>query len=674
MTNNLRNLVTAVLAFGGGAALLCILTFIHINQGSVSLTPSTVIDAIIAPKNNLEHHTVRTLRLPRAMMGVIAGGSLAVSGVVLQTVTRNPLSSASTLGIHSGTYFAVVFCTVFFPAALIGNGIIAAFSGGVMTFLIVFILSGGNRASPVRMVLAGMIVTFLFSSLTSVLQIFYENETAGLFLWGSGTLVQNDWSGVQFSLPIAAAGLLVILLMTFKMDTLMLGDDIATALGQNVHTVKFIAVGVAVLLTSVTVSVAGPIGFVGLVAPHIIKLIGYRKHLPLVIASFIWGANVLLFADVLARIIDPSFSELPVGAITALIGAPWLIYLVMQMKGTKYGDENTSVIAGRATAKMSLKVVIPILAVIIAVTMFVSLASGNYGFEPVLLWNALFGGSDGFMLGLVMDLRLPRALVALISGMILAVSGLLFQGVLRNPLADPSVIGITSGAGVGALLTMYVFSLSAVWIPIGAMAGSLVFFLFVMLMAIRAQFKPTILALLGIGVSAFGSAIIQILVVQADMGVASALTWLSGTTYARGWSELINLLIWPILILVPLLFMRIRILDTLSLGDDTAKGLGVNVMRTRFQLALIATVLAAFSVAAVGSIGFIGLIAPHLSRLLVGSSNQRLLPVAMLVGSALLVVSDALSRTLLAPNEIPSGILVAIIGAPYFLWLMRKRS
>src|SRR5699024_6473647 len=143
--------------------------------------------------------------------------------------------------------------------------------GGVITFLIVFTLSGGNRASPVRMVLAGMIVTFLFSSLTSVLQIFYENETAGLFLWGSGTLVQNDWSGVQFSLPIVAAGLLVILLMTFKMDTLKLGDDVATALGQNVHTVKFIAVGAAVLLTSVTVSVVGPIGFVGLVAPHIIN-------------------------------------------------------------------------------------------------------------------------------------------------------------------------------------------------------------------------------------------------------------------------------------------------------------------------------------------------------------------------------------------------------------------
>src|SRR5699024_8321098 len=131
------------------------------------------------------------------------------------------------------------------PAALVGNGIIVAFVGGIVTFLIVFMLSGGNKASPVRMVLAGMIVTFLFSSLTSVLQIFYENETAGLFLWGSGTLVQNDWSGVRFSLPVVAVGLLIILAMSFKLDTLTLGDDVATALGQNVHIVKFVTITAA---------------------------------------------------------------------------------------------------------------------------------------------------------------------------------------------------------------------------------------------------------------------------------------------------------------------------------------------------------------------------------------------------------------------------------------------
>lgn len=278
------------------------------------------------------------------------------------------------------------------------------------------------------------------------------------------------------------------------------------------------------------------------------------------------------------------------------------------------------------------------------------------------------------MKNLIVDLRLPRALVALFSGMILAVSGLIFQGVLRNPLADPSVIGITSGAGVGALMTMYVFGVSAIWIPVGAMIGSFVFFVIVMMLAVRAAFQPTILALLGIGVSAFGSAIIQILVVQSDMGVASALTWLSGTTYAKGWSEVINYLLFPLIILLPILMMRIRILDTLALGDDTARGLGVKVMSTRFQLALLATILSAFSVAAVGAIGFVGLIAPHFARLLVGPSNQKLLPVTIFVGGLLLVIADVLSRTLLAPNEIPSGILVAIIGAPYFLWLMKKRA
>lgn len=629
---------------------------------------------IFQPEDTLAHQTVRILRLPRAMMGIIAGGALAVAGVVLQTVTKNPLASASTLGIHSGTYFAVVASTIFFPTALFGSGVVVAFLGGIFTFLIVFILSGGNSASPVRMVLAGMIVTFLFSSLTGVLQLFYENETAGLFLWGSGTLIQNDWSGVQFSNPIVIIGFVVILCMSFKLDTLILGDDVATSLGQNVNVVKFISIIAAVMLTSVTVSVVGPIGFVGLVAPHIIKLIGYKKHVPLVIASFIWGGNVLLMADILARIIDPSFSELPVGAITALIGAPWLIWLVLRMKKTQYSGENTSVIAGKVTAGMSLKVILPVLVGLIIVVMFVNLSSGNYGFEPFLVVQSFFGDSNEFMRNLVLNLRLPRSMVALTSGMVLAVSGLIFQGVLRNPLADPSIIGITSGAGVGALLTMFVFEVSAFWVPIGAMIGAFVFFMAVMLLAIRAKFQPTILALLGIGVSAFGSAIIQILVVQSDMGVAGALTWLSGTTYAKGWSEFFNYLIWPIVIIFPLLVVRINVLDTLSLGDDTAKGLGLKVMSSRFQLAFLATLLAALSVAAVGAIGFVGLIAPHVGRLLVGPSNRRLLPVTILIGGLLLLVADVVSRTLLAPNEIPSGIVVAIIGAPYFLWLMKRRA
>ncbi|MGP4068487.1 iron ABC transporter permease [Halobacillus sp. B29] len=674
MNLNLKQTIIAVLTFGGGTALLCLLTFIHINQGNVSIPLGTVVDALLNPQDSIKHHTVRILRLPRAVMGILAGGALAVSGVILQTVTKNPLSSASTLGIHSGTYFAVVLTTIFFPFIMFANGIVTAFLGGILTFAAVYLLSGAGNATPVRMVLAGMIVTFLFSSLTSVLQIFYENETQGLFLWGSGTLIQNNWDGVQFSLPIIAAGMLTAFIFSKKMDTLTLGDDVATALGQNVRVVKLITILAAVLLTSVTVSVVGPIGFVGLVAPHIIKLIGYRSHIPLVIGSFLWGGNVLLLADILARIIDPSFSELPVGAITALIGSPWLIWLVMRMKQSQGSGDTGTIMAGSGAVNLSLKKLLPLLGAVIVLTILISMSSGNYGFEPLVAWEAFFGSSNEFIRNFILNLRLPRALVAVFSGAILAVSGLIFQGVLRNPLADPSVIGITSGAGVGALMTMYVFSVSAVWIPVGAMIGAFVFFLIVMGLGAKAEFQPTILALLGIGVSAFGSAIIQILVVQADLGVASALTWLSGTTYAKGWSQLLQYLLWPVILFIPLLVFYIKTLDVLSLGDDTAKGLGLRVRSVRFQMAMIATLLAACSVAAVGSIGFVGLIAPHVARLLVGSANQKLLPVTMLLGGLLLLVADLFSRTLLAPNEIPSGILVALIGAPYFLWLMKKRA
>ncbi|SFG67937.1 iron complex transport system permease protein [Halobacillus alkaliphilus] len=674
MNLNLKQTIIAVLTFGGGTALLCLLTFIHINQGNVSIPLGTVVDALFHPQDTIKHHTVRILRMPRAVMGILAGGALAVSGVILQTVTKNPLSSASTLGIHSGTYFAVVLTTIFFPFIMFANGIVTAFVGGILTFAAVYLLSGAGNATPVRMVLAGMIVTFLFSSLTSVLQIFYENETQGLFLWGSGTLIQNNWDGVQFSLPLIAAGMLTAFIFSQKLDTLTLGDDVATALGQNVRVVKLITILAAVLLTSVTVSVVGPIGFVGLVAPHIIKLIGYRSHIPLIIGSFLWGGNVLLLADILARIIDPSFSELPVGAITALIGSPWLIWLVMRMKQSQGSGDTGTIMAGSGAVNLSLRKLLPMLGAVIILTILISMSSGNYGFEPLVAWDAFFGSSNEFIRNFILNLRLPRALVAVFSGAILAVSGLIFQGVLRNPLADPSVIGITSGAGVGALMTMYVFSVSAVWIPVGAMIGAFVFFLIVMGLGAKAEFQPTILALLGIGVSAFGSAIIQILVVQADLGVASALTWLSGTTYAKGWSQLLQYLLWPVILFVPLLIFYIKTLDVLSLGDDTAKGLGLRVRSVRFQMAMIATLLAACSVAAVGSIGFVGLIAPHVARLLVGSANQKLLPVTMLLGGLLLLVADLFSRTLLAPNEIPSGILVALIGAPYFLWLMKKRA
>ncbi|UFT99878.1 iron ABC transporter permease [Radiobacillus kanasensis] len=675
MTNFLKNnWMKTVLTFFGGTVLLFVLMFININQGSVDLSPRVVWQALFSPQDILEHHTVRYLRMPRVVIGILAGGALAVSGVILQTITKNPLSSSSTLGIHSGSYFAVVLATIFMPVSLQLNGLVVAFAGGVITALLVYGLAGAATANPVKMVLAGMVVTIMFSSFTSLLQIFYENETAGLFLWGSGTLVQNNWDGVTFAFPFISAGMVIALILAKQLDLFRLGEDVASSLGQKVGRIRVISLLVAVFLTAVTVSVVGPIGFVGLIAPHLIKLLGYQNHYVLLIGSFIWGANVLLGAAVLARIIDPSFSELPVGAVTAFIGAPWLIWLVLRKQNRQYGEKGTAILAGQLNVRLSSKYMMGILAVGLVILFIIGASTGTSGIQLQTAFAAFFGESNDFIRNMILNIRLPRLFVAACSGVLLAVSGYIFQGVLRNPLADPSVIGITSGAGVGALLVLYISGLSAVFVPMGAFIGAVIAFLVVMGLSYRAQFQPTLLALLGIGISAFGSAIIQILVVQADMSVASALTWLSGTTYAKSWDELFSYLLWPMVIILPILYLQIRNIDTLSLGDDTAKGLGMRVMTTRFNMALLASLLAAASVAAVGTISFVGLIAPHVSRMLLGPSHKHLLPTTALLGGFFLVIADILSRTLLVPKEIPSGIIVAIIGAPYFLYIMYRSN
>ncbi|MFD2655451.1 iron ABC transporter permease [Gracilibacillus thailandensis] len=664
----------AVLTFGGGTVLLLFLLFIHMNQGSVSIAPSTIFNAIFWPEDQLEHHTVRFLRMPRAVIGILAGGALAVSGVLLQTITKNPLASASTLGIHSGSYFAVVFASVFISATSGWSGLLVAFLGGILTAVLVYTLAGVANANPVKMVLAGMVITMMFSAFTSLLQIFFENETAGLFLWGSGTLVQNNWQGVQFALPFIIFGLIGSLWIAKSLDLFQLGEEVATGLGQKVQRIRIVTVIIAVFLTSVTVSVVGPIGFVGLIAPHLIKLLGFQKHYVVILASFLWGAVVLIGADVLARILDPSFSELPVGAITAFIGAPWLIWLIMNKQNKKYSSKDTGILAGQINSPVIQKWGILILSLIAVMILFVGISTGNNGIQLIQTFQALFLNNDDFIKNMVLDLRLPRLLVAAVSGVLLAISGYIFQGVLRNPLADPSVIGITSGAGVGALIFLYIGSISAVWVPLGAFIGAIVAFIVVMVLAYRAEFQPALLALLGIGISAFGSAVIQIMIVRSDMAVASALTWLSGTTYAKSWSELVYYLVGPLIILVPIVYLVSDRIHTLGLGDDTAKGLGLSVLKTRFYLALLASVVAAASVATVGTIGFVGLIAPHVARLLLGPAHKHLFFTTALLGGVILMVADVLSRTLLVPKEIPSGIIVAIIGAPYFLWLMNRSN
>ncbi|MDT8859273.1 iron ABC transporter permease [Alkalihalobacillus sp. MEB130] len=637
----------------GGFFLLILLSIIHLTQGQAEYSISDLLTEVWVEGRIQD--IVLSFRLPRLVIGILAGGALAVSGAALQTLTKNPLASPGTLGINAGAFFFVVASTIFFPSLLGNYPFLTALLGAGISSVMVIMLAG-RQMEPVRVALTGMIITLMFASVTGTLQLLFENKTNGLFLWGAGTLVQLNWNGVTFAAPVIAIAFICTLLLAKPLDILSLGEDVATSLGQKVAVVKLVTWAVAIVLAAVTVSVVGPIGFIGLMAPHIVRMLGVKGHVMIFVHSFLWGAIMMVGADVLGRIIQPG-QEVPVGAMTALIGGPWLLYLAWKTaRSIKRSDKQM----GGTTSPVRLKVIIPILGLLVVLS--VVTAFSYNGTEWSLNWTNPY----------IWNFRIPRVLTSFIVGMILAVTGVLLQGVLRNPLADASVIGVTSMGGAGAMLLLVMFpAIPVAFMPLGAIIGSVVALLIILVTAWKNNFQPMLVALMGIAISAFGSAATQIFVVKAKLAVAAALVWLSGSTYGKGWDDVYSALILFALFIGPAIYMT-RKLDTLTFGDDVASGLGVSVRAARVWTLVIGVALSTIAVSIVGTVGFIGLVAPHIARRLVGFRHLPLIVVSGLLGGLLLVIADFLGRILISPNEIPSGLIVALIGTPYLLYLLRK--
>lgn len=662
------------LVFGGGLLALCLLLFLNFTQGEAHISVRTVIQAWISPQDTPDHHMVRGLRMPRAVIGMLAGAALAVAGALLQTVTRNPLASASTLGLNAGAYFIIVLAAVYFPALKSDHALLLALLGACGAAVTAYFMSGGRKSSPLRMVLAGMIVTLVLSAFTSGLQIMYENETNGLFMWGSGALGQNDWQGVQYAYPWVCIGLVIAFLFHQKLDMLALSEETAISLGENINFVRLVALAAAILLAGVTVSVVGPIGFIGLIAPHLVRLIGLQRHRLLIPGSALWGAVVLLSADTIAKMFRSTLGELPAGSVTALLGAPWLIWLAIRGAKMKASAESSSMSVGYVGTRIPYALLVAVSSIALLFLIIFGLTAGALHIPLSDVIAVITGHGEEMARNVILNLRLPRILVAALAGASLAIAGSMMQGAVRNPLADPSVVGVTSGAGMGALLVLTIWpNAPGTWVPVGAIIGALLSAGSVYALAWKKGLNPVVLILVGIAVSALGSAVIQFLVIQSKLGAAPALTWLAGSTYARGWKECIQLLI-TTAILMPSAWLLGRRVDLLAFGDLVSVGLGLKLQRTRLITATIGVFVAAIAVAAVGTVSFIGLLAPHAVRLFMGQQHQKSVVLSAILGAILLTGADIIGKTILIPKEIPSGIVVAIIGAPYLLFLMYRST
>lgn len=268
-------------------------------------------------------------------------------------------------------------------------------------------------------------------------------------------------------------------------------------------------------------------------------------------------------------------------------------------------------------------------------------------------------------------IRIPRVIAGALTGMNLALAGCILQGILRNPLADPGIIGVSAGAGMAAMAVMILFPAFSALVPAAAFIGAIAAIAIVFLLSWQRGIQPLRLILAGVAVSAFFAGGMSALMVFFSDQVQGTVNWMAGGLQGRSWPHVAMILPYS-LIGIGGVFALYHRLNALQLGDEVAKGLGIRVERTRLLLLLLAALLAASAVSVAGMLGFVGLIIPHIFRLLLGSDFGYLLPGAALGGAALVVGADALARSAFSPLDVPVGIFMAFVGAPFFLYLLKK--
>ncbi|CAI0994052.1 Fe(3+)-hydroxamate ABC transporter permease FhuB [Serratia quinivorans] len=650
-------LVLLLLAAAGG------LTFYNLLQqlpwalwGQALITPN--IDDV---QQMLFHYSL----LPRLSVSLLAGAGLGLVGVLFQQVLRNPLAEPATLGVSAGAQLGLTVATLWMLPGGELTRQLAAMAGAVVVGGLVFGVAWGKRMSPVTLILAGLVLGLYCGAVNSLLALFNYDQLQGVFLWSTGALNQQDWSNVQFILPrLLVAGLLAVLLLR-PLTLLGLDDGVARNLGLGLSMARFCALAVAIIFSAMLVNAVGVIGFIGLFAPLMAKMLGARRLAHRMMLAPLLGALLLWLTDQVMIWLTQVWREVPTGAATALFGAPLLLWLLPRLRSAStpppmnLGDK---VPAERGHLVMWVALAGAVL--LAGLTVALMLGQNAAGWH----WSL------GTQLELLLPWRWPRVLSALAAGMMLAVAGTLIQKLTGNPMASPEVLGISSGAAFGVVMMLLMVPGDAfVWLlPAGSLgaAGTL---LVIMIAAGRGGFSTERMLLAGIALSTAFTTTIFLLLASGDPRTGGLLTWISGSTYSVTSEQAVRTAVIAAALIALAPLCR-RWLSILPLGSATARSVGIALTPVRLSILLLAATLTAMATLTVGPLSFIGLMAPHMARML---GFRRALPqmvIAALLGGLLMVFADWCGRMVMFPYQIPAGLLATFIGAPYFVYLLRKQT
>ncbi|MEI4928187.1 Fe(3+)-hydroxamate ABC transporter permease FhuB [Aeromonas caviae] len=601
--------------------------------------------------------------LPRLAICLLAGAALGLAGTLMQQVLRNPLASPTTLGVASGAQLALMMVTLLAPSWLLIGREWIAMAGGSLAMGLVFALAWRRQLNPVVIVFAGLVINLYLAAISMGLLLFFQEELKGLLVWGSGSLAQNSWSGVGYLLPRLLLAAMLAAVLVRPLAVLELDDASARSLGVSLKHLRFAGLGLAVFITACVVSVVGLIGFIGLAAPAMVRLLGVRKLAQRLLWAPILGALLLAATDLLLQTLSRFWPVLiPTGAMTALLGAPLLLWLIPRL-GIKQSSPkaNSSLQLARHPAPTRLVGLMVLgLAVAVIASLLFGQGMGGWGWPSWLRWQAQ------------LEWRLPRTLAAGAAGVLLALAGTLLQRVSNNPMASPELLGVSGGTFMGVIAAALL--LPALPLPmmlLGGLVGAFACLLLLVLINRRNGFQPERILLSGIAITALFEPLQAIALANGDLRVQQLLSWMSGSTYYVTQPVALALVVLALLMLAACLLAS-RWLDLMPMGPAVATALGIHLGRAQLTILLLVAVLTASATMVIGPLSFAGLLAPHLARLMgLVRARWHLLGAAG-CGALLMVSADWIGQQILFPQEVPVGLVSTLLGGAYFMWCLRR--
>jgi len=605
---------------------------------------------------------------PRVAISVLIGFGLGLAGAVTQQILGNPLASPTTLGVEAGGQFGITVATMFFPGLLAFSPDLVAVSGGLLAIGLVIALTWRLGFSPITVILAGLVVTFFLGAVNMAFLLLKGEWLGNLFIWGAGSLVQNNWQPFMELWPrVLVLGVFMVLLMR-PLQVMQLGQTSARSLGAKVGLIRVLALFLVVLMSATVVSRVGVVAFIGLAAPVLARLLGARTLSARLIWSSLLGAGLLLLADTLAHWATTwgDGSLVPTGTTTALIGGPIILLALQGLKNTHHMPGEDDSPAGFLPKRRSIFLTGGFIAALLLATIVISMGWSpgldEWSWTPTAQWHEAWVW------------RGPRLLAAILAGVALGLAGTLIQRMTGNPMASPEMLGISGGAAVVMVLIVLFGAdigragqLGAATLGAAAALGLLI------MLARKHRFAGNQLLLGGLALYVFMDAGLRLVMASGGTVASQLLNWMYGSTWLVSEVEALGLLALIVLISAGLLVI-IRPLSILPLGETSASSLGLPVTKVRLMLLLLAALLTASATVVIGPLSFVGLIAPHLARVLGQQTVGRQLVVAALAGGLLLGMADYLSRIVVYPNQLPAGLLAALVGGLYFLWGLSRHG